>query len=343
MEWSKERAMSFRKLWSQCSVAGLLLAMIAHSSSAADPSLPDREVLVVIGAPGETEYANVFRSWADRWRQVFGTDPRTAFQLIDGTDTTTVGATVHRQQILDWIERKPTSAPESPMPERWLVLIGHGTHDRSGAKFNLRGPDLTAEAIAKSIAKVNAKWLIVAGSSSSGPFLTALSGKDRVVITATKNGAEQNYARFGDFLSQTISDPSSDLDHDECVSILEAFLAASSRVAQFYENEDRLASEQALLDDNGDGRGTPAAFYRGARPVKAPADGLKLDGTLAGRWIISRFGKSKHGTSEPRSAEQLARRLELEAELDGLRSKKIELGEDAYYAELERLFLELAK
>jgi hypothetical protein len=119
---------------------------------------------------------------------------------------------------------------------------------------------------------------------------------------------------------------------------LEAFLAASNRVAQFYENEGRLASEQALLDDNGDSRGTPAAFYRGARPIKAPANGLKLDGALASRTLVSNFGKPDLRTAEEKTKSEL-----LFDQIESLRDRKKEQNEQEYYSELERLFLELAK
>ncbi len=297
---------------------------------------PHRSILVVVGAPGEEEFGQAFRESAERWKIAFSSED---FQLIDGTASAPREGKEHRQQILDWIS-KPAAVDKlsESVQERWLVLIGHGTQDRTAVKFNLKGPDISADEISKAIATVKSRWLVVDCSSSSGPFINALSGENRIVITATKSGAEQNYARFGIYLSQTITDPAADLDHDDCVSILEAFLAASNRVAQFYENEGRLASEQALLDDNGDSRGTPAAFYRGARPVKAPANGLKLDGPLASRMIVSQFGQP-----DSRTNEQRAQCDSLADEVERLRARKKELSEDEYYSHLERLFLEIAK
>jgi len=295
-----------------------------------------RSILVVVGAAGEEEFGKAFRESGERWRAAFQYED---FSLLDGTDSAKANEKDHRQQILDWIakdESKPNDG--DPIKERWLVLIGHGTNDRTSAKFNLKGPDISAETIAKAIASVKTRWLIIDGSSSSGPFINALSGENRIVITATKSGSEQNYARFGEYFSKSITDPKSDLDHDDCVSILEAFLAASNRVAQFYENEGRLASEQALLDDNGDSRGTPAAFYRGARPVKAPANGLKLDGSMASRMIASSFGKPDLRTGGQRAkCEVIADQIEM------LRSRKKELVEEEYYLKLEKLFLEYAQ
>ncbi len=291
-----------------------------------------RSIMVVIGAVGEEEFGVVFRESAERWRKAFQPDD---FQLLDGSVDEKKGDKDHKQQILDWISR-PSEG--EVLQERWLVLIGHGTHDKTAAKFNLKGPDISADMISKAIGKVEVKWVIVDGSSSSGPFINALSGVNRIIITGTKSGAEQNFARFGEYLSRSIADPSTDLDHDDCVSILEAFLSASNRVLQFYEDEGRLASEQALLDDNGDGRGTPAAFYRGARPVKAPASGLKLDGAFASRILVSNFGAPDKRSSEQRAlADSLASQIEL------LRLQKKEMLEDEYYKELERLFLEVAK
>lgn len=330
--------MAWHKLFWLGSVLLLIYAETGEGAGtvATPPQKLRRSILVVIGAAGEEEYGKAFREWSERWRAAFLSDE---FLVIDGTNAAKLDEKEHRTQILDWISKVDSGTnPDESLQERWLVLIGHGTHDQSSTKFNLKGPDISADAISKAIAQVKAKWVIVDGSSSSGPFINALSGENRIVITATKSGSEQNYARFGEYLSQAITDPSTDLDHDDCVSILEAFLAASNRVAQFYSNNGRLASEQALLDDNGDGRGTPASFYRGARPVKAPANGLKLDGPIASRTLVSTFGEPDLRTKEQRAqSDLLADQIEL------LRARKKELPEDDYYHELERLFLEIAK
>ena len=297
---------------------------------AVDPEPPTRAVLIVIGAPGEEEYVQPFRTWAERWN-VASRSLSSKVELIDGTKLGDGKGKQDRDRILEWISENPNAK------EQWLVLIGHGTSDRDATKFNLRGPDISAEDLAKEIGKLSTRWLIVNCASSSGPFITALSGKNRVVITATKSGAEQNYARFGDYLSQSISDPESDLDHDFSVSILEAFLAASNRVAQFYSNEERLASEQALLDDNSDSKGTPGVFYRGARPIKAPAEGLQVDGSLASRIIVSTTSRPTQLSNEQRNQIE-----DLEMQVEEMRKRKKETPEDDYYQELEVLFLKIA-
>jgi hypothetical protein len=294
---------------------------------AVDPVPIARSVLVVVGAPGEPEYASVFRESAERWRAALASSSQ--LEWIDGTEATNADKSDH-DRILDWIVKNSDSK------ESWLVLIGHGTSDKDSTKFNLRGPDISADEISMEIAKGPSRWVVVNCASSSGPFINALSGKNRVILTATKSGSEQNYARFGEYISHSLVDPTADLDHDNSVSILEAFLAASNRVAQFYDNEDRLASEQALIDDNGDAKGTPAVFYRGARPIKAPADGLQVDGPLAGRVIVSSFAKSVQWTEQQQASIE-----SIEAQIETLRLKKKDMNEDDYYQQLERLFFEI--
>jgi hypothetical protein len=128
------------------------------------------------------------------------------------------------------------------------------------------------------------------------------------------------------------------LDHDFSVSILEAFLSASTKVADFYASEDRLPTEQSLLDDNGDSKGTPASFYRGARPVKKAADGQMHDGVVASKMIV--LVSEKQVPLSP----ELLRELELvELEIERLRGKKAEIEEVEYYRQLNDLFSTIIK
>jgi hypothetical protein len=214
----------------------------------------------------------------------------------------------------------------------------------SGTKFNLHGPDVSSEMIANALSSnqpskdtlAKPKWIIVNCSSCSGPFINALSGPDRIIITATKSGAEQNYARFGEYFSRSISDPKADLDHDKSVSLLEAFLLASNQTALFYESDARMASEQSLLDDNGDNRGTPAVFFQGVRPVKAPADNLKLDGLQAKRTILYSFANVTQLDEDQQTKTEA-----IEDKIEALRGRKKDLSEEDYYQELAKLFREI--
>ncbi len=174
--------------------------------------------------------------------------------------------------------------------------------------------------------------------SASGPFVNRLSGGCRIIITATKSGHEQNFARFGEYLSGAITDSRSDLDKDGQVSLLEAFLTAGSRVDEYYRTHSQLATEHALIDDNGDGLGTPANWFRGVRATKRAKDGASLDGLRAHQLHLIPSDREREIPPELRR-----RRDQLELSIAALRNQKTKLGEDEYYARLEKLVVELAR
>ena len=139
-------------------------------------------------------------------------------------------------------------------------------------------------------------------------------------------------------MAESLTDIGADIDHDEQVSLLEAFLLASSKVARFYESESRLATEHSLLEDNEDGKGTTADFFSGIRAEGTAKDGSALDGQGAHRFILL------HSKNAPTlSAEQLVARDKLEAQIESLRAKKKSMSVDEYYEQLEELMLDLAK
>ncbi len=217
-------------------------------------------------------------------------------------------------------------------------MIGHGTFTRGVAKFNLRGPDVSATELAQWLQSCKRPIVIINCASASGPFVNRLSGENRIVVTATKSGTEHNYARFGEYFARAIASPDSDLDHDDEVSVHEAFLRASAEVRQFYDTEARILTEHALIDDNGDGKGTPASMFRGVRANAVAKDGAKLDGPTAARVTLS-----PAGTRLPFTPDELKERASIEEELDALRARKGKLSEQEYDTELEPLMLRLAK
>jgi hypothetical protein len=65
---------------------------------------------------------------------------------------------------------------------------------------------------------------------------------------------------------------------------------------------------------------------------------LKLDGALASRTLVFNFGQPDLRTAEDKAQSEL-----LLDQIESLRDQKKELGQDAYFEKIERLFLELAK
>lgn len=288
-------------------------------------------VLIVVGAPGAPEYDERFAQWAGRWELAARKADAKCLRVGD-SQTSDVTDRQRLQALL-------AAEPKESLHALWLVLIGHGTFDGRAAKFNLRGPDVASTELAKWLAPFKRPLAVVNCGSASAPFINRLSGLDRVVITATKSGYEHNYTRFGDYLSSAIADAAADLDKDDQTSLLEAFLSASGKVAEFYEQEARLATETALIDDNGDGLGTPAAWFRGTRAMRRAKDGASLDGVGARQFHLIRSRPEQDMPPEVR-----ARRDHLERAVAQLRDSKSEkTNEDEYYAKLEPLLVELAR
>ncbi len=311
----------------------LFLCLLCCSFAVKAQANEQRTLVLVVGAPGEPEYAEAFSNWAGLWQQAA---TRGDMQVrVIGQDTNDfTSATNDLTRLLNVLSEETAR----PAGELWLVFIGHGTYDGRAAKFNLRGPDLSAEELAGALKPCKRPLIVVQCASASGPFLPALSAPGRVIITATRSGYEVNFARFGGYLARALADPAADLDHDGQVSLLEAFLMAARQTDQFYRDEGRLMTEHALLDDNGDGLGTPPEWFRGVRAVKTPEKGKSADGVRAHQMILAR-GKSE----QELKPEARARRDELEQELSALRLKKAELKENDYYSQLEKIMVEMAR
>jgi hypothetical protein len=286
-------------------------------------------VVVVVGASGSPDYAGQFSQWAELWQ---------AAVAKAGAESVLIGrsqeaATSDRDRLHAVLLEKASTGRE-PL---WLVLIGHGTFDGREAKFNLRGPDVNDLELAQWLSPSKRPIAVVNCASASSPFVNRLSGKDRMVITATKSGYETNFARFGQFIAESIGDERADLDKDGQVSLLEAFLTASSRVNEYYRNHSQLATEHALLDDNGDGLGTPADWFRGTRATRRAKDGASLDGNRAHQVHLIKSDRERQMPADLRR-----RRDQLELSIAALRDQKDKLGEEAYYRQLEDLMVELA-
>lgn len=287
-------------------------------------------VIVVAGAIGEADFADDITQQVTAWAKV-GAQAR-AKHIAIGASAISASKT-DRDQLKDAL----AAEEKEGAGELWIVLIGHGTFDGKEAKVNLRGPDVASGELAEWLKPFKRPLAVIDTTSSSAPFLARLSAPQRVVVSATRSGNEQNYARFGKYLAEALADPKSDLDKDGQISLLESFLSASHRTGEFYKAENRLATEHALLDDNGDALGTPADWFRGVIATKRAREGAPADGPRAHQFHLVRSAAELELAPEVR-----ARRDKIELEISALRERKPKMNEEKYFAELEKLLLALA-
>ncbi|HVS71920.1 MAG TPA: hypothetical protein VHQ47_11750 [Phycisphaerae bacterium] len=335
-----------------------LLPTLALAQSTGPATQPDRPaVIVAIGAEGAPQFAPDFAAEADHWIHaatlahaqltVIGRESlNPATQLAGNASASQPVSTPATQPATqptdkDRLHHALDAAALDPVNPLYLVFIGHGTFDGKDAKLNLTGPDVSDSELAGWLAPLQRPVALIDTTASSAPFLTRISGKNRVIITATRAGSEINYTRFGQYFAQAIDTPGPnspfDLDKDGQTSLLEAFLAASHKVDEFYKQQGRLVTEHALLDDNGDRLGTSADFFDGVRPAARAASNAAIDGARAHQWHLLR---SPEEQAMPPAAR--AKRDALELQLDALRLQKSTMSADDYYAKLDALLLQLA-
>ena len=209
-----------------------LLLLFPWTALASEPAptaaLDQATVIVVVGAPGEEEFGKVFAESADRWESACRAAG--AKELTIGRKTEAEGADA------DQLKKALQDEPKEGVAELWLVLIGHGTFDNQEAKFNLRGPDLSATELAALLKPFKRPVAVIDTASASGPFINKLSAPNRVVITATRSGFEVNYTRFGKYLAEAIADPKADL-----APYRDFYLGHIWERAQFYDSLARRA------------------------------------------------------------------------------------------------------
>ena len=301
-------------------LAALCLVLLSSLLHAAPREL---DVLIVLGASGTEEYGKKFQTQVEAWKTA-ATKGGAPLEIISGNETTAK------------LQQRLAAAAANPARSLWLVLIGHGTFDGREAKFSAEGPDFDVKQLAGWIKPLKQEVVVIHTASASGGFLKSLSGKNRVIITSTKSPDEVFYARFDEYFAEAIGGlPEADLDQDKQVSLLEAFRYASKAVETFYIQEGRLATEHALIEDNGDGIGTRSEVFEADAAV---APGTVLDGPRAAQLVLVLSAEEQQLTEAQRST-----RDALERELKALKEQRAKLPEDDYYAKLESLLRKLGE
>jgi hypothetical protein len=295
-------------------------------------------VLVIVGLGGDHENAERFHRWAsvivDAAKDRYGLPPGSIVYLGEdpARDKARISGRSTRETIKEAVAQLASQA--RPGDRVLIVLIGHGASATGEARFNLPGPDLSAADFARLAGRFAAQQVVfVNTASASGGFVAELSGKDRTVITATRTDGERNQTRYGEFFAEALSTAEADLDKDGRVSMLEAFTWARRRVVESYERDGQLLTEHAVLDDNGDGKGTDEPGQPGG------------DGTVARSLFLSAGANqaASGADADPETRALVEKRQALEDRIAALKASKDQADPAAYANELEQLLINLAR
>jgi hypothetical protein len=311
---------------------GVVVCQSVQSTESKVPPAPDRNkvALIINGASGEALYAKQFATWAGNLKSTlvgrFGFAEDRVKLLTEKPETASIpvaSAEVVRRTFTSL--RSELGADDL----LFIFLIGHGSFDGKEAKFNLVGPDLSANDYNALLSALPTRRIVLFNmTSASGEFIKPLAAKGRIVITATRSGQETNATKFTEFFLVALMASDSDADQDGHISVLEAFNYANRLTAEFYTRAGRLATEHALLEDNGDGVG------------HQKADGG--DGLLARATYLDSLSGDQAAASVA-TVKLRQERKRLETEISQLIARKSSMREAEYEAELERLFIQLAK
>ena len=285
--------------------------------------------VIISGSGGEAIYAERFGAWAQRLRQALIDrcgHPKDHVRLLNETGENADG--VASKQGIGKALRE-LSERVTPSDDAFVFLIGHGTYRRRVAKLNLPGPDLTAAELDGLLKLLPARRVVIVNSASmSAPFVNALSRAGRIVCASTRSANQRDATRFMGFFVQALEDGNADQNRDDRISILEICTQAASLTDAWFLGEGLIPTENAILDDNGDGLGTRLSDLR----VDAG------DGAVATRCFLRDFRVPKGASPELVRAYGEA----IDA-VQALVAQKAMMDSVAYYHLLERELVKAAR
>jgi hypothetical protein len=287
-----------------------------------------RYALIVAGANGGAQYEQQYARWTQELSKILTERmklaPANVVVLSDTKDADAASTAANVRRAIGKVR-----AGMGREDVLFLMLIGHGTFDGTDAKFNLVGPDLESSEWASLVGGLGGRVVVVNTASASFPFLERLAGPHRIVITATDSPAQRFDTVFPEFFIKAFQDDTADIDKNGRISIWEAFASATAGVRRHYQQRGQLATERALLDDDGDGVGKDP----GAKGE---------EGTLSSRTYLDEPAPGAAETDET-LVRLLQRKAAIEAEIEELRVRKSFLAPADYAKEFERLMIDLAQ
>jgi hypothetical protein len=284
----------------------------------------ETHVAVIVGLAGDPEHGELFQRWAKTL-----------------ADHATGRLGIPRDRVISLTEKATKDGVEKALAAMaaragaddtvFIILFGHGTFDGKIAKFNLTGPDMTPADFAAALKPFNSRKLVfVNTASASAPFVEALAGPGRTIVSATRSGAEKFSTLFGGFFVDALASDSADADKNKRISVLEAFNAAKAEVARAYEKQGIMVTEHAVLEDGGDGQGS----------LDPSPDGK--DGRVAAILSLGTPASALVLPEDPKLRQLYQERRELESRIESLKLLKGSMDPAKYSAELEKLVTDLA-
>jgi hypothetical protein len=308
-------------------------------------AMAERYAAVICGSGGTVEFIEKFNDWGNRLHTTLIHDlsfPEDNVHLFsaDVADATTIQAEPCNLAVLKFYfaSLKPVMTAEDDL---YLFFIGHGSYTANEIMFHLPGDDLSATALHEWLQEISANHLVIVnGSASSAGFINFLSGEKRIILSSTKNVSESNAPEYFEFLIKSLQDGSADLNRDERITVYELANQTAQLTQTWYDQNEYIATEHSLLDDNGDGLGTRLLPEDGNEQRKSSQQQTKetpQDGGLAQQVFIKDFQFPENAPDE-----LIAQYLSALDHIQSCKLMKNDLERKEYYRQLESHLIQAA-
>jgi hypothetical protein len=228
-----------------------------------------RRALIVCGLAGDEDHRKLFSETAELMltgltkhhgfaaeniKVLWGDEP----QEKDGPAVAGSQVATRESIIETGKELVEASQPEDAL---WVIVLGHAHYDNKLSWINVKGPDLSHIEFSKLFVGLPCReQVFFITTQVSGFFARSLSAPLRVVITATEADQEVNETLFPHKLAKNLAEPPEleefDVNEDGQATLFDLYLLTAKQTLEDYAANEFLATEHALIEDNGDGRGT---------------------------------------------------------------------------------------
>ncbi len=153
-------------------------------------------------------------------------------------------------------ETNDTAGPQ------WIIFLGHAAYYNGRSQYNVMGPDFDQTQFGKWAAEgIKHQQIMWLTFPTSGFSIAPLSRPGRILVSATEadlefTGTEMPYALANVLAGKAQKAELSDVDQDDRLTLLDLYLACNLEIHDRFLSSERLQTEHAQLDDNGDRRGS---------------------------------------------------------------------------------------
>ena len=205
----------------------------------------------------------------------------------------------------------------------FLIVVGLAGDPEHGKTFHKWGTTLAQASERLGVAPERLVYLVDAPIEGDAR-VTGRSTRDEIT-----KALESFATLFGGYFVDALTSDVADADRNKRISVLEAFTYAKTEVEKAYKREGLLATEHAILDDNGDkeGSGDPSPQAKDGKVASVLSLGLAEDSALP---------------SDPKLRALHLERRDLERRVEALRLLKDSMEPARYTKELESLVTAVA-